>query len=129
MDNATNNDTLVAAFERRCRTEGIEFSSTDTRMRCMPHTIHLSALKVLNSTRASFWLTKIIYQLLEAIGALTKEEKRTAKSKSRGSVYQESATESLRREADEDAGDTEDGADTNSATPTSVIGRAVFKVL
>ncbi|KAJ7096875.1 hypothetical protein C8R44DRAFT_538099, partial [Mycena epipterygia] len=42
MDNATNNDTLVGAFERRCRKEGITFSSTDARMRCMPHTIHLS---------------------------------------------------------------------------------------
>ncbi|KAJ7759592.1 hypothetical protein B0H16DRAFT_1215324, partial [Mycena metata] len=42
MDNATNNDTMVTAFARRCRTERIPFSATNARMRCMPHTIHLS---------------------------------------------------------------------------------------
>ncbi|KAF8159024.1 hypothetical protein K438DRAFT_1454152, partial [Mycena galopus ATCC 62051] len=83
MDNATNNDTLVQAFARRCRKESINFSTTDGRMRCMPHTIHLSALK-----------------LLEAIGALTKEEKRAAKSRLRTSAYQDSATDALGREAD-----------------------------
>ncbi|KAJ6568101.1 hypothetical protein DFH09DRAFT_856019, partial [Mycena vulgaris] len=46
MDNATNNDTMVEAFERRCDELGIPFSCSDSRMRCMPHTIHLSALKV-----------------------------------------------------------------------------------
>jgi hypothetical protein len=46
MDNATNNNTLVVAFERRCIAAGIPFSARDGRMRCMPHTIHLSALKV-----------------------------------------------------------------------------------
>ncbi|KAJ7246902.1 hypothetical protein B0H12DRAFT_1020983, partial [Mycena haematopus] len=46
MDNATNNDTMVEAFERRCVAEGIYFSAEDAQMRCMPHTIHLSALKV-----------------------------------------------------------------------------------
>ncbi|KAJ6631881.1 hypothetical protein B0H10DRAFT_1734538, partial [Mycena sp. CBHHK59/15] len=111
MDNATNNDTMVEAFQRRCRERSIEFSCTDARMRCMPHTIHLSALK-----------------LLEAIGVLTKEEKRAAKSKSRGTVYQESATESVRLEADEEASDTGDGADNDTVTPTSMIGCAVFKL-
>ncbi|KAJ6570687.1 hypothetical protein B0H10DRAFT_1660895, partial [Mycena sp. CBHHK59/15] len=42
MDNATNNDTLVEAFERRCKEKNISFSASDARMRCMPHTIHLS---------------------------------------------------------------------------------------
>jgi hypothetical protein len=46
MDNATNNDTLVAAFARRCRALKIPFSAVHGRMRCMPHTIHLAALKV-----------------------------------------------------------------------------------
>lgn len=46
MDNATNNDTLVEAFARRCNEVGISFSSRHARMRCMPHTIHLAALKV-----------------------------------------------------------------------------------
>ncbi|KAJ7633518.1 hypothetical protein B0H17DRAFT_836682, partial [Mycena rosella] len=42
MDSATNNDTLVEAFERRCKEKKISFSASDARMRCMPHTIHLS---------------------------------------------------------------------------------------
>ncbi|KAJ6556719.1 hypothetical protein B0H10DRAFT_1847432, partial [Mycena sp. CBHHK59/15] len=44
MDNATNNDTMVEAFQCRCRERSIEFSCTDARMRCMPHTIHLLTL-------------------------------------------------------------------------------------
>ncbi|KAJ7801544.1 hypothetical protein B0H14DRAFT_2386258, partial [Mycena olivaceomarginata] len=32
MDNATNNDTLVEAFAKRCEDEGIPFSSQDARM-------------------------------------------------------------------------------------------------
>lgn len=47
MDNATNNDTLVEAFEAKCREANIPFDSVNARMRCMPHTIHLAALKVL----------------------------------------------------------------------------------
>ncbi|KAJ6619137.1 hypothetical protein B0H10DRAFT_1794035, partial [Mycena sp. CBHHK59/15] len=29
MDNATNNDTLVEAFERRCKEKNISFSASD----------------------------------------------------------------------------------------------------
>ncbi|KAJ7726133.1 hypothetical protein B0H16DRAFT_1429636, partial [Mycena metata] len=111
MDNATNNDTMVLSFARSCSQMGIRFSVSDGRMRCMPHTIHLSALK-----------------LLEVIGALTKEEKRASKAKSSTSAYQDSATESLERTADEDAGGTEDSEDTDYAAATSVIGAAVFKL-
>ncbi|KAF7372114.1 Transposase-like protein [Mycena venus] len=111
MDNATNNDTMVEAFARRCRKEGINFSIADGRMRCMPHTIHLSALK-----------------LLEAIGALTKDEKKAAKSKSATSAHQDSATESLSREADEEAGQTEDSEDIEVASPESLVGTAVYKL-
>ncbi|KAJ6568575.1 hypothetical protein B0H19DRAFT_938552 [Mycena capillaripes] len=111
MDNATNNDTLVQSFERRCRKNGFKFSVKDGRMRCLPHTIHLSALK-----------------LLEAIGALTEEEKRTAKSKSRTSAYQDSATDSLSRDADDVMEDMGDSSDSEGSSPASMIGRAVFKV-
>jgi hypothetical protein len=48
MDNASNNDTLMAVLEARCHAEGMTFSALDSRMRCMPHTIHLAALKVCN---------------------------------------------------------------------------------
>lgn len=46
MDNATNNDTLVEAFERRCATKNIKFSTRHSRLRCVPHTIHLAVLQV-----------------------------------------------------------------------------------
>jgi len=46
MDNASNNDTLMEALESKCHEAGMEFSASDSRMRCMPHTIHLAAIKV-----------------------------------------------------------------------------------
>ncbi|KAJ7800237.1 hypothetical protein B0H14DRAFT_2387443, partial [Mycena olivaceomarginata] len=46
MDNATNNDTMVEALEHKCKKENIPFSSSCVRMRCMPHTVHLAAIKV-----------------------------------------------------------------------------------
>jgi hypothetical protein len=47
MDNASNNNTLMTSLESRCSQRGISFSAQDARMRCMPHTIHLAAIKVL----------------------------------------------------------------------------------
>ena len=46
MDNASNNDTMMEAIEDRCFMAGIKFSAKQARMRCMPHTIHLAAIKV-----------------------------------------------------------------------------------
>jgi hypothetical protein len=51
------------------------------------------------------------------------------KSKSAASAYQDTATESLDREADEEAGHTEDPSDSGYLTPDSLIGAAIFKVL
>ncbi|KAF8076999.1 hypothetical protein FPV67DRAFT_1407184, partial [Lyophyllum atratum] len=84
MDNATNNDTMVASIENLCRENAIPFSASDARMRCMPHTVHLSALK-----------------LLQAIGAISKAEKR--KAASRSGHYQEEVAVPLDREADDRA--------------------------
>ncbi|KAJ7933094.1 hypothetical protein B0H13DRAFT_1507364, partial [Mycena leptocephala] len=89
MDNATNNDTMVEAFASRCRSIGIPLFSRHARMRCMPHTIHLAALK-----------------LLEAIGALTKDEKK--KAKSRSTAYQDAAIESLSHVQDNRASEVDD---------------------
>jgi hypothetical protein len=47
MDNASNNNTMMVSLERRCQQRAIQFSAQDARMRCMPHTIHLAAIKVL----------------------------------------------------------------------------------
>jgi hypothetical protein len=49
MDNATNNDTMVEGIEARCKAIGIKFSAKHARLRCMPHTCHLAALKVRKS--------------------------------------------------------------------------------
>ncbi|KAF8145485.1 hypothetical protein K438DRAFT_1517231, partial [Mycena galopus ATCC 62051] len=81
MDNATNNDTLVAAIQRKCIANGIKFSASDSRLRCMPHTVHLAVL-----------------QLLEAVGAVEKSEKKKKTDVS----YQENVTASPNLEDDSD---------------------------
>ncbi|KAJ7442860.1 hypothetical protein FB451DRAFT_1019775, partial [Mycena latifolia] len=48
MDNATNNDTLVEAIERMCIANNIKFSAKNSRLRCMPHTVHLAVIQVCN---------------------------------------------------------------------------------
>ena len=84
LDNASNNDTMVEGIARRAAEEGIKFSASWARMRCMPHTIHLAAIK-----------------LLEAIGALTKSE--ADKATSRSGNYQDSLSTPLSRTHDNDA--------------------------
>ncbi|KAF9541737.1 hypothetical protein CPC08DRAFT_650474, partial [Agrocybe pediades] len=59
MDNASNNNTLMESLERRLESQGISFSATDSRMRCMPHTIHLAAVKV-RVTRSEWSFTASI---------------------------------------------------------------------
>ncbi|KAJ7732247.1 hypothetical protein DFH07DRAFT_755368, partial [Mycena maculata] len=86
MDNATNNDTMMEAIERKCWDAGIAFSARKSRMRCMPHTVHLAALK-----------------LLEAVGALTKDEAQKAESRSRRAAYQEIVTHRDTNEAERNA--------------------------
>lgn len=46
MDNATINDVLAVRIERRSEDAGFHFSAVESRMRCMPHTVHLAAIKV-----------------------------------------------------------------------------------
>ncbi|KAF8999495.1 hypothetical protein BDQ17DRAFT_1187998, partial [Cyathus striatus] len=46
MDNAYNNDTLMSSLEEHCHDAGIEFDAKFSRLRCMPHTIHLATIKV-----------------------------------------------------------------------------------
>ncbi|KAK0237408.1 hypothetical protein EDD85DRAFT_735995, partial [Armillaria nabsnona] len=52
MDNATNNDTMVKHIEDLCWEQSISFSAKESRLRCMPHTIHLATLKLLEGIRA-----------------------------------------------------------------------------
>jgi hypothetical protein len=47
MDNASNNDTLVAALEVKFKSVGVTWwDALEARMRCFPHTTHLAVLKV-----------------------------------------------------------------------------------
>lgn len=50
LDNASNNDTMVDEIERRARAQGIIFNAKWGRLHCMPHTIHLAAIKVRSFT-------------------------------------------------------------------------------
>jgi hypothetical protein len=45
-DNASNNDTLIDGIVERAWWQGIELKVDWIRLRCMPHTVHLAALKV-----------------------------------------------------------------------------------
>jgi hypothetical protein len=45
-DNASNNDTLIDRIVEHAKCEGILLKGDWIRLRCMPHTIHLAALKV-----------------------------------------------------------------------------------
>ena len=81
----------------------------------------------------SEWVFTIAYQLLEAIGALTKEE--AAKANSRSAPYQDATTEDISRSQDDLVVDHEDEPEDNVtedwdnvAASASVIGKAVFKV-
>jgi hypothetical protein len=47
-DNASNNDTLVENIEKHCWECGIPFNAVHARLRCMPHTVHLAAIKVIH---------------------------------------------------------------------------------
>ena len=47
MDNASNN-TLMSSLKWQCEEQGVPFSAQDAYMCCMPHTVHLAAIKVSN---------------------------------------------------------------------------------
>lgn len=44
-DNAANNDTMMEEFQRLHEEHGFEFDAEESRLRCMPHTIHLAAME------------------------------------------------------------------------------------
>jgi|SRR6267154_2544120 len=79
-NNATNNDTLLKSFEKKCAAEGIEFSHKKARICCLPHIMHLSVM-----------------QLLKGIGAIKPD------SRCRESAYQDSVTAPIDREHDDNA--------------------------
>jgi hypothetical protein len=46
LNNVSNNDTLVDEIVKRAKEQGIFMNASWARLRCMPHTVHLAALKV-----------------------------------------------------------------------------------
>ena len=109
LDNASNNDTMVEGIESRAAKEGIHLNAAWARLRCMPHTIHLAAIKVclIKSFAVYDTNTYVILQLLEAIGAISKTE--AQKATSRSGNYQDSTTVPLGRSHDDDAAAQDDG--------------------
>lgn len=102
LDNASNNDTLVDEIVKRAKEQGIFMNATWARLRCMPHTVHLAALKV--SSRLCYYVMMLVTcryatQLLEGIGAISEAEGK--KATSRGGNYQDSATTPLSRQFDD----------------------------
>ncbi|KAF9497285.1 hypothetical protein BDN71DRAFT_1388102, partial [Pleurotus eryngii] len=105
MDNASNNDTMLMALETWFKDESIDFSARCSRLRCMPHTIHLAALK-----------------LLEGVGAISEAESSHASSH-RGN-YQETVNVCLGQEYNEEATH-QIGDDSESSVHLRKIVRAV----
>ncbi len=69
----------------------------------------------------------IFYQLLEAIGALTKDQ--AVKANSHSAPYQDAATESVSASQDDLAvGHEDETEEDNAPANASIIGQAVFKV-
>lgn len=67
MDNASNNDTMMAIFEVGCHAECIAFSAMDSCMRCMPHSIHLAAIKVRSQLPSSLSYSNIYSSSLKQL--------------------------------------------------------------
>ena len=100
MDNASNN-MLMMPLEWRCQEQGILFSAQDA---CMPHTVHLAAIKVLMLLVPDVYdlsPSLLIVQLLEGIGAISNAEGKKAAACSGN--YQDNVTTPLAHEHDDDA--------------------------
>jgi hypothetical protein len=105
LDNASNNDTMIEGIQKRAASEGIKINAAWARLRCMPHTIHLAAIKVNQVHCMDSRLN--CPQLLEAIGAVSKSD--SSKATSRNGNYQDSATTPLSRAYDDEAAGQDDG--------------------
>ncbi|KAK0229619.1 hypothetical protein EDD85DRAFT_730346, partial [Armillaria nabsnona] len=84
LDNASNNDALIQGIESRCHKEGIRFDLRLSHLQCMPHMVHLAAIK-----------------LLEAIGVISKKTAKKAAGQS--SNYQDAATAPVNHSNDAEA--------------------------
>ena len=112
-------------LERLHKAEGLEFNSLWACLRCMPHTVHLSALEVhyfipYFTIRALIVILSCV-QMLKAIGVI-KESKKGAEK-----PYQDSVMAPLDREDErdidekEDDGEDGDWEDEDEEAPSSAI--------
>lgn len=128
MDNATNNDTMLTAIERRCHEVGIKFSAADARGRCMPHTIHLAAIRVSLDYlyHQHELLTVMNIQLLEESGAISQAD---AKASSQAVNYQDAMPdlELVLFEDDDDPASKDDEPE-DPASPFEVDMSAIGRV-
>ncbi|KIK76945.1 hypothetical protein PAXRUDRAFT_28888, partial [Paxillus rubicundulus Ve08.2h10] len=77
-DNATNNDTMMESLENHSLNEGLIFDAIEGRIHCVPHTVHL-----------------VVLELLEGLGLMSAAERKA----SEGS-YQETTTTPVDRSED-----------------------------
>ena len=100
-DNASNNDTMIDEIVALAREDekAIELNAQWIRMRCMPHTVHLAALKVCSSIPLPASINVFFFQLLEGVGAISAAEGR--KAGSRSGYYQAAVAEPLRSDGEE----------------------------
>ncbi|KAF5317589.1 hypothetical protein D9758_018466 [Tetrapyrgos nigripes] len=114
MDNATNNNTMMQSLEERCRRKKIPFSAKAAHMRCMPHTIHLAAIKASQT-------------LLEGIGAIS--SKTSQKLSTRTGNYQDNFTIIQdKTEDDDEAGEFDEADDALEDLQRDGITPAVAKL-
>ncbi|KAL0945054.1 hypothetical protein HGRIS_014955 [Hohenbuehelia grisea] len=93
---------ITTPFEARCLRNGIPFSARDARLRCMPHTIHLAAIR-----------------LLEGIRALS--TKQGDRATSRSGVYQESVNTPMSTDAENAAAALEEDEEEDEDVSTSIF--------
>lgn len=122
MDNATNNDGIVD----RAAAVGIILNAAWIRLRCLPHTVHLAAIKVCINVCLFNGQTSLThhFQLLEGLGVISDSEAK--KARSRSGNYQESVTTIVGSDADEqvaaaDGNDSEDPLELNPSTTDSIL--------
>jgi hypothetical protein len=130
-DNASNNDTLIAAIERRCQDPkmNIPFNAAWARIRCMPHILHLGATEVRRiNTHYVPYTEHCIRQILEAIDAMSHEDAAAA-----GQSYQDTVNACGTVLSDTDEEDLDLAAIDTLAQNLDVralgsVGAAVYKV-
>ncbi|EDR01432.1 uncharacterized protein LACBIDRAFT_311023 [Laccaria bicolor S238N-H82] len=109
MDNASNNDTIMEAIESWCCAAGIKLSAQKSCMHCMPHTIHIVAIK-----------------LLEGIGIISKDNSAQAQATN----YQDEVNVEVECDYDMDIAQEMEGEDSDvvNESLSNDIQLAVYKL-